>query len=55
MKDYLRNIEQGTSQEIDKDGNQVNIIKGDHYNIVSGKRQESVIEGNADITMGETT
>ena len=38
----------GTSQEIDKDGTQVNIIKGDHYNIVSGKRQ-AVIEGNADI------
>jgi len=41
----------GTSQEIDKDGNQVNIIKGDHYNIVSGKRQ-AVIEGKADITIG---
>ena len=41
----------GTSQEIDKDGNQVNIIKGDHYNIVSGKRQ-AVIEGNADLTLG---
>ena len=41
----------GTSQEIDKDGNQVNIIKGDHYNIVSGKRQ-AVIEGNADLTIG---
>ena len=41
----------GTSQEIDKDGNQVNIIKGDHYNIISGKRQ-AVIEGNADITIG---
>ena len=41
----------GTSQEIDKDGNQVNIIKGDHYNIVSGKRQ-AVIEGNLDITIG---
>ena len=40
----------GTSQEIDKDGNQVNIIKGDHYNIVSGKRQ-AVIEGNADLTL----
>src|SRR5210317_314360 len=40
----------GTSQEIDKDGNQVNIVKGDHYNIVSGKRQ-AVIEGNADITI----
>ena len=38
----------GTSQEIDKDGTQVNIIKGGHYNIVSGKRQ-AVIEGNADI------
>ena len=41
----------GTSQEIDKDGNQVNIIKGDHYNIVSGKRQ-AVIEGNLDLTIG---
>ena len=41
----------GTSQEIDKDGNQVNIIKGDHYNIVSGKRQAE-IKGNADITIG---
>ena len=41
----------GTSQEIDKDGNQVNIVKGDHYNIISGKRQ-AVIEGNADITIG---
>ena len=41
----------GTSQEIDKNGNQVNIVKGDHYNIVSGKRQ-AVIEGNADITIG---
>ena len=41
----------GTSQEIDKDGNQVNIIKGDHYNIISGKRQ-AIIEGNADITIG---
>jgi hypothetical protein len=41
----------GTSQEISPDGTQVNIIKSDHYNIVSGKRQE-VIEGNADITIG---
>ena len=41
----------GTSQEIDKDGNQVNIIKGDHYNIVSGKRQ-AIIEGNMDLTIG---
>jgi len=41
----------GTSYEIDKDGNQVDIIKGDHYNIVSGKRQV-VIEGNTDITIG---
>ena len=41
----------GTSQEIDKDGNQVNIIKGDHYNIVSGKRQ-AIIEGNTDLTIG---
>ena len=41
----------GTSQEIDKDGNQVNIVKGDHYNIISGKRQ-AIIEGNADITIG---
>src|SRR6056300_1968458 len=41
----------GTSFEIDKNGNQVDIIKGDHYNIVSGKRQV-VIEGNTDITIG---
>ena len=41
----------GTSYEIDKDGNQVDIIKGDHYNIVSGKRQV-VIDGNTDITIG---
>ena len=41
----------GTSQEISPDGTQVNIIKGDHYNIVSGKRQ-AAIEGNADLTIG---
>ena len=41
----------GTSQEIDKDGNQVNIVKGDHYNIISGKRQ-AIIEGNLDLTIG---
>ena len=41
----------GTSQEIDKDGNQVNIVKGDHYNITSGKRQV-VIDGKSDITIG---
>ena len=41
----------GTSQEISPDGTQVNIIKSDHYNIVSGKRQ-AIIEGNADITIG---
>ena len=41
----------GTSQEIDYEGNQVNIIKGDHYNIVSGKRQV-LIDGNTDITIG---
>ena len=41
----------GTSQEISPDGTQVNIIKADHYNIISGKRQ-AVIEGNADITIG---
>ena len=29
----------------------MNIIKGDHYNITSGKRQE-IISGNADITIG---
>ncbi len=40
----------GTSYEIDKDGNRVDIIKGDHYNILGGKRQE-IIEGNADITI----
>ena len=41
----------GTSQEISPDGTQVNIIKGDHYNITSGKGQV-VIEGNQDTTIG---
>ena len=41
----------GTSQEISPDGTQVNIIKADHYNITTGKRQE-IISGNADITIG---
>jgi hypothetical protein len=40
----------GTSYEISPDGTRTDIIKGDHYNILSGKRQE-VIEGNADITI----
>ena len=41
----------GTSQEISPDGTQVNIIKGDHYNITSGKGQV-IIEGNQDTTIG---
>jgi len=40
----------GTSQEISPDGTQVNIVKGDHYNITSGKRQV-VIDGKSDITI----
>ena len=41
----------GTSQEISPDGTQVNIIKGDHYNITTGKRQ-AIISGQSDITIG---
>ena len=41
----------GTSSEIGPDGTQVDIIKGDHYNITSGKGQV-VIEGNQDTTIG---
>ena len=41
----------GTSQEISPDGTQVNIIKADHYNITTGKRQE-IISGQSDITIG---
>jgi len=40
----------GTSYEIDKDGNKVDIIKGDHYTIISGKSQ-ALIEGNSDISI----
>ena len=40
----------GTSYEIDKDGNKVDIVKGDHYIISGGKRQE-VIEGQIDTTL----
>ena len=40
----------GTSYEIDKDGNKVDIIKGDHYTIISGKSQ-ALIDGNSDITI----
>ena len=41
----------GTSSEIGPDGTQVDIIKGDQYNIVSGKGQV-IIEGNQDTTIG---
>ena len=40
----------GTSYEIDKNGNKVDIIKGDHYTILSGKSQ-ALIEGNSDISI----
>jgi len=40
----------GTSYEIDKDGNKVDIIKGDHYTITSGNNQ-ALIEGNSDISI----
>jgi len=41
----------GTSYEIDKDGNKIEIIKGAYYNITSGLAQH-LIEGNSDITIG---
>ena len=40
----------GTSYEIDKDGNKVDIIKGSHYTIVSTNSQAQ-IRGNSDITL----
>ena len=41
----------GTSYEIDKDGNKVDLIKKDHYTIESGN-DACYIAGNADITIG---
>jgi len=40
----------GTSYEIDKDGNKVDIVKGDHYTIKSGKSQ-ALITGNSDVSI----
>jgi len=40
----------GTSYEIDKDGNQVNIIKGAHYSIISGLTA-TAIAGSSDISI----
>jgi len=40
----------GTSYEIHPDGTKTEIIKGDHYIISGGKRQE-VIEGQSDVTI----
>ena len=41
----------GTSYEIDKEGNKVDLIKKDHYTIESGN-DACYIAGNADITIG---
>ena len=40
----------GTSYEIDKDGNKVDIIKGSHYTLTAGANK-ALIEGNSDITI----
>jgi len=40
----------GTSYEIHPDGTQTEIIKGDHYTLLSGKRQAEII-GNCDISI----
>jgi hypothetical protein len=40
----------GTSYEIDKDGNKVDIIKGDHYTLTAGANK-TLIEGDSDITI----
>ncbi len=50
-KDYSRHIEQAPHRRFSPDGTQVNIIKADHYNITTGKRQE-IISGQSDITIG---
>ena len=41
----------GTSYEIDKDGNKVEIIKGESYRLLSNKEQVQ-IQGQSDITIG---
>ena len=40
----------GTSTEIHPDGTQVEVIKGDHYTLVSGKRQ-ALITGQSDLSI----
>ena len=40
----------GTSYEVHPDGTQTEIIKGDHYTFVSGKRQ-AAITGNSDLSI----
>ena len=40
----------GTSLEIHPDGTQTEIVKGDHYTFVSGKRQAEII-GNSDLSI----
>jgi hypothetical protein len=40
----------GTSYEIDKDGNKIDIIKGDHYTLTSGANLH-YIQGNSDVTI----
>mgnify|MGYP003687155171 CR=1 FL=1 len=40
----------GTSTEIHPDGTQTEIVKGDHYTLVSGKRQ-AFITGNSDLSI----
>ena len=40
----------GTGYEIDNAGNKVDLIVGDHYTILSGKRQAQ-IDGNSDVTI----
>jgi hypothetical protein len=40
----------GTSYEIDKDGNKVDIIKGSHYTLTAGENK-TLIEGDSDITI----